>query len=231
MSKCMKRKLLCGCLVVGSLVGAPVAVNAAQVAIQNSGFELPDSANPLVGGGGLVFNGTPVPGWFSPAYPQGGQWDITNFPYGVWNVPAPQGKQVLYIGSTATPNYYEHTLLDPLEPNAMYTLTGVEGNPIGYQAPFTVELRSGANILSSFTGGGTIGNFQPFQVVFNSTGSAFVGGPLVIRLTSALQGAFDDIKLDRTAVPEPSTLVLLALGGLFALVSRKKVKVIRARQV
>jgi len=82
MSKCMKRKLLCGCLVVGSLVGAPVAVNAAPVAIQNSGFELPDSANPLVGGGGLVFNGTPVPGWFFARLPA--RWAMGYYELSLW---------------------------------------------------------------------------------------------------------------------------------------------------
>ena len=65
---------------------------------------------------------------------------------------------------------------------------------------------------------GPEGSFIPFQLTFNSLGSAFIGQALQIRLSSSqAQSAFDAIQLDGvgpTIVPEPSTAALLLGGAL-----------------
>jgi HpiC1 cyclase/Dockerin type I domain len=182
-------------------LGRTAAVGAADVFIQNAGFELPDTANPDVSTTGLA---NAVPGWSTDHFGDSGVWDINNFPYGLWSVPAPEGKQVLYVGYSYT-TYFEQTV-GLVYPNSTYTLSGMEGNPAGYTTDYTVELRSGDNVLATSTAPGTTGDFQSFQLTFDSAGSASVGQVLTIRFTSAIQSCFDDIKLTSTVAPVPGDL-------------------------
>jgi len=208
----MLKPIFSECLVVAALLGVPAAVGATSIPVLNGGFESPAAIY-----GGLTLAGTPPDNWFSPDYVGGGQWDINNYPYGVWNAPAPEGSQVLYIGAFRGPNYYEQTLAHNIQANSLYTLAGYVGNPVGYPTNFTADLRAGSDVLASTTGAGPLGSFATFSVQFDSTGSVDVGSPLTIRLFSdGTQACFDDIKLFVSSVPEP-TSTILALSGLVAL--------------
>lgn len=201
MCKQMTKVALCGCLAIAALLGRTATAAAADVFIQNAGFELLDTADPDVSTSGLT---NTVPGWTINNPGDGGVWDINNFPYGLWSAPAPEGKQVGYLGFTFTSTFDQTVGL--VYPNSTYTLSGWQGNPAGYTTNYTVELRSGDNVLATSTAAGTTGDFQTFQLNFNSAGSASVGNVLTIRLTSALQGVFDDIKLTSTVAPIPGDL-------------------------
>jgi hypothetical protein len=77
-------------------------------------------------------------------------------------------------------------------------------------------------LLAYVSGIPSQGLFDSFQVVFDSTGSLYVGKPLEIQLYSNQnQTGFDAISLDAAsldaaslgaAVPEPATLLLLGSG-------------------
>jgi hypothetical protein len=186
-------------LLVAVLLGVPDIVKAISIPVLNGGFE-----SPVATYGGLTLAGTPPDHWFSPDYVGGGLWDINHYPYGVWNAPAPEGNQVLYVGSFRGPDWYQQTLTHNIQANSQYTLTGSVGNPIGYVTQYTAELLAidgqVENVLASFSDSGPEGSFKTFSVQFDSTGSAAVGLALTIRLISDTQTCFDDIKLDGPAV-------------------------------
>lgn len=198
MSQSMMRQITGKCVMVVALFCAITSAKAVPIVIQNAGFE-----NPRVDEGiGLTISGTPIDFWTTPDNFGGGLWDINNFPYASWNQLSPEGTQVIYVGAFRGPNYYEQTLSHIIQPNSTYTLTGFVGDPIGFPTPYAVDLRVGENVLASKAGPGLEGSFESFQIVFDSTGSAYVGFPLTIRLYSeGTQTAFDDLKLDGPASP------------------------------
>ncbi len=76
-------------------------------------------------------------------------------------------------------------------------------------------------LLNSTTGVSSIaGSFQDFQVVFTTGGT--VGGNLYVgalyTADGTIQASLDNVRLDASAVPEPSTCALLA-GGAMLLVA------------
>ena len=221
MNKTMTRNLLCGCLVAAALLSDPTVTSAVSIPILNPSFE-----TPVADSSGFLPNGTPVDDWTSNDPFKGGIWNIENPGSSFWSVPAPDGEQVIYLGYFGIA-YVDQTLSETIQANSTYTLTGYVATLAGYSAPYLISLRTGATELASITGTPSEGTFDPFALVFNSTGSAFVGQPLTIRLQSGADGSsaqdyFDGLELNRAAVPEPSTLVLVAVGGLVALISRKR---------
>jgi hypothetical protein len=194
--------------------------SADVITILNPSFEDP-----------ILNDGEFVVGWndwvLSGASP-GGTWNINNSST-FWNTPAPDGNQIGYLAGTdasGSPADALQNLGVNLSSNADYVLSVDVGHPIGFGSTlgteFTIELLAGGNVLSSFTGTGQEGSFQNFQLLFNSTGSAFVGQELAIRLASSRdQSAFDALSLSFTAVPEPSVFSLLALGTVVAAARRR----------
>lgn len=202
---------------VALMMGAQVSAWATPIFITNAGFEDPPTSGVNVG----LFTGWNATG--SGA----GVWNINAAPLGYWNTSAPEGNQIAYVGRenpSGTPASISQILGDTVQADSVYTLTGQVGHPIGYGSTpdpdtvYTVELLAGNVSVSLFSGTGLEGAFSLFQLTFDSTGSAFVGQALQIRLSSSkTQTAFDDIRLDRfstaASVPEPSTLFLVAVGG------------------
>jgi hypothetical protein len=61
-----------------------------------------------------------------------------------------------------------------------------------------------------------------FELMFDSSGSPFVGQPLEIRLASdKAQTSFDDLRLEGKFIPEPSALLLTGMGVSAAFVVRR----------
>lgn len=195
------------------------AATATSVSIVNAGFEDPPTGSYTVG----------APTGWTLGGSGGGVWNINVSPLGFWTASAPEGRQVGWLspapspGSTAS---FTQALSDVLVGNSLYTLAGSVGHPIGYGTTpnpatvYTVELLAGSNVLATTSGTGPEGTFTTFSFNFDSTGSAFVGSLLAIRLTSSqAQTAFDAITLDYSAlsqVPLP-TGAAIGMAGLACL--------------
>lgn len=202
-----------------SVIGLCSAANAVSVSIVNAGFEDPPTTS---------FTNGPVTGW-SLGGSGGGVWNINASPLGFWTASAPEGRQIGWVSPAPAPGSFgslTQGLSDVLIANSVYTLAGSVGHPIGYGASanpdtlYTVELIAGSTTLASVSGTGPEGTFTTFSLNFDSTGSAFVGAALSIRLSSnQAQTAFDAITLDYVdghVVPMP-TGASLALAGLSAI--------------
>lgn len=230
-----RQRVLLACLIAAELTVAQTNLSATPITIQNPSFET-QVADPA---SGLTLYGTPIDSWVSTDVHETGQWDINAFPYGCWSVGAPDGKQIAYAAYLKTNHGISQVLSDNVQANTIYTLTGYVGacidpaNPAGpskYAVPQTISLLANNGVtdtvLSSSTFVPPAGTFQLFTLTFNSTGSSAVGQALKISLiASAAQVGWDDIKLDASLVPEPSSILLAAIGcstALYSVAKRRK---------
>lgn len=207
------------CVACAAAVLAFCNATYGSIAIVNPGFESPTTNTTL--------GGAPT-GWTLSGPGGAGVWDINTFPAGFWTgaSPAPEGDQVAYLSDApapGAPSTISQFLADTLQANTLYNLSGQVGHPIGFgttpvvDTVYTVELFAGANFLAATSGTGPEGSFIPFLVPFDSTGSAFVGQLLQIRLSSSqAQTAYDAIELAANgAVPEPSSVaVWFGIGAI-----------------
>lgn len=199
-------------------------ISADDITILNASFE-----DPALSDGD--FNDLGWNDWLLSGAAPGGVWNINNSGT-FWTTAAPDGNQVGYLAGTDAPGSPADAIQNlgvNLLSNADYLLSVDVGHPIGFGSTlgteFTIELLAGGNLLSSFTGTGPEGSFQNYQLLFDSTGSAFVGQELAIRLASSRdQSAFDAVSLSFTAVPEPSVFSLLVLGTVVAAARRRRRK-------
>lgn len=96
----------------------------------------------------------------------------------------------------------------------------------GYAGNFRVSLLAGDTELVALLGDAPDGVFAPFNLGFDSTGSALVGQPLKIVIgTDDLASivAFDDVRLRHTVIPESSSmsLAVAAMLGVAGLLRRR----------
>jgi hypothetical protein len=193
-------------LALAAALSQPSTALAVSIFIANPSFEDPSTDSVAHS----------ITSWVIGGPGGAGVWDINTDPQGFWTVPAPDGDQIAFLSNaplaTSSLATISQVLSTPLEANRLYTLTGQVGHPLGLgTATYTVEILAGGNFLASVADTGPETTFDPFVVTFDSTGSAFVGQLLEIRLSSNFaQTGFDDIQL--TAVPEPATLALMVLG-------------------
>ncbi len=191
-----KRCLSYGALVVCALFCAANSARAANtIPIVNGGFEDP----PVDQTYGTTLNGTPITGWNVQNITEAGLWNPSIDSFGGGMTPAPEGSQLMYIGS-GEPNSAEQQLDQVLAPNASYTLTGWAGDFLGYPATWTAELTAGGHVLAQTSGTGPDGDTAPFTINFNSAGSAYVGQVLqIVLMADNTQSVFDGIKLTTSA--------------------------------
>ena len=213
-------------LVALLLVALPGSFSAADpaaavaISITNNSFEDPVT----------LTTANSVTGWNIGGFGGAGVWNINNDPAGFWTVPAPDGNQIAFISSAPAPGNFaqlSQTLVDTLQPDSIYTLTGYVGDPEGFAALYGVELLAGGAVLSQIVPTvGSQGTFDMFTLTFDSTGSSHVGEVLGIVLTSnAAQTGFDDIQLNVAAIPEPGVYAMMAVGlALMAFVVRHRRK-------
>jgi len=209
-------------LLGGGLGNERAFADTEQIMITNPGFEYPQVS---------TLNSGPITGWSISG--SGGVWNINADPQGSWTVPAPQGNQIAYVSPGPAPGSsasISQTLSATLQANAVYTLTGEVGEPStaiheveggtkrfspAFGTGFTAELFAGTNLLASISGIPPQGSFQQFTLIFDSTGSPFIGQALMIELSSnQAKMGFDEITLTAQTTPEPSSLTLLLAIGL-----------------
>jgi hypothetical protein len=202
-------------------LNAQTQAQADPIPITNPGFE-----DPAVS----TLNNGPITGWTITGN-GAGVWNINNSPLGFWTVPAPEGNQIAYVSGNLPPfssASISQVLSATLQDGTVYTLTGQVGHPIGFGSTagtiYTVALLAGDNVLASLSDTGPEGSFTDFSLMFDSTGSPFVGQALQIQLSSNQpQTGFDAIGLDASptgggggasANPEPGSLTLVEIASL-----------------
>lgn len=220
---------------------AVATAQASSVTVNNFSFE----SQAVSPGGALVTTPNGPTGWSGFRVGSGGNSDIglgrpgTEFSVANPLAAPADGNNYLWLndfngdGSQFTGIYQD---MGALLANTTYTLTIAIGNrgdtPPNGQAtwsPGVISLVNGADntgtVLATTTGlPGSVDSWQDFTVSF--TTGASVAGDLSILLAvqdaPAIQADFDNVRLDATPVPEPSTYALV-LGGLtlFPLVRRK----------
>ncbi len=166
--------------------------------------------------GSNAFNSAdPIPGWET-----GSSAGIINytgtpfFPNGV-----PDGQNVAWINVSGT---ISQTLTTTYQPNISYELDVSVGRLVGFDSTgYQISLYAGAQLLATDNNSISLtpGAFSTATVAtIVPANSPAVGQPIEIVLqakglgNSAAQVVFDNVQLKATAVPEPSTLALAALG-------------------
>ncbi|MCC9603401.1 hypothetical protein LOC67_22860 [Stieleria sp. JC731] len=188
--------------------------------ILNPGFE-----QLVIGGNGGAFGYVlyDIPNWtftgeVGTFKPDGGQ-----FPGGV-----PEGVNVAAIGNQSGSGSISQTLNLALQPHMRYSLMVDVGRRLDF--PFTtysVELLAGSEVIA--TGSNvdpSAGNFQLEELSF-TTGEthAQIGQDLGIRLTTNIAGGqvdFDNVRLNVSAIPEPSFFAFGLLSSVVVATRRRR---------
>lgn len=138
------------------------------------------------------------------------------------------GANVFYFGSAGDGEGIEQTLADTFEADTDYALTvavGTRKGGLASTAELTMQLVAGSTVIASQTvRNPTADSFADFTLNYDSsaqgmTFSSAWGQALTVRFlenddTFAGEMDLDNVRLTFTPVPEPSTLALLAGGGL-----------------
>ena len=223
-------------LPIGAAIGLASSALAAPITVPNFSFEAPEAVD-----GDSVY---PPTGW-TPGGSGYNQFGVTDFDNSSYhgshgdNAPLPgtaHGGQAASIGIQSLMSVGHLTSssgLGLVADNTVYRLTVALGNALNFAHPdtSTIQLLVDGAVVSSRSMAATAipdGTFTDFSTSFTTAAVSDprTGGMLAIRLqvsssnpsfeTGDWHTDFDNVRLDATPVPEPSTL-LLAAGALVGL--------------
>ncbi len=206
---------------LGVAAGLALATSAqaASVLVNNSSFEAD-----VLGDGSL--NVAAPTGWTWDTAGDGGYVGPFNPSSAHFTVGVPDGDNSLFQNG---PESVSQTLPTVLVADTLYTLTVAVGDRLDTTfSGYAIELFAGATLLAGIdsTTGPVPGNDSWTDVTLTYTsGSSVTADPLQIRLRSLSDGTqtnFDNVRLDGTLVPEPSTALLGGLGVLALLRRRRR---------
>ena len=228
------------------LAAACISAQAAPVTILNYSFETPTLATD---GNNPAATGTIWNSWgFVKTTPGGGSFQdfgIENPSVGEYTGATGSGTplgadgiNVCYLNQSATGGALVNIFQDvgTLLPNEIYTLTVAIGQRFdrvnGSATIGLIDTASGnanpwatGTLIGSTTGVSSVaGSFQDFVATFTTgstvTGDLFIGAQYLGDGT--IQTSVDNFRLNATAVPEPGTMTLAAVGGVSLLFWRRR---------
>jgi hypothetical protein len=192
----------------------PATARAVSLPVTNAGFELPVAVN-----GQFVHS--VGPGWVA-SEELGSDAGVMNPAVALFPSEAPEGSNVVNLSRGGR---IDQILSDVLTPGD-YTLTMQVGRSVNEpMSPFIIHLlAAGVSLVQTSTASPAAGTFTLVTLNYSATDSdPNLGNPLAIRIdltggTSSLPQFYaDDVQLEYLPVPEPSSLVLAAIGlvGMF----------------
>lgn len=151
----------------------------------------------------------------------------------------PHGNQYVYLNSNGGWASITSPSLGAVQANTIYTLTVALGHRSNFSpSQYDISLLADGSSIATTTvvpSQITAGQWADFQVVFDtSLNPSSVGKSLAIEFKHSLvgtvnqangnniQGLFDNVRLDATAIPEPSAAIVAGLGLLAAAFSRRR---------
>jgi hypothetical protein len=189
--------------------------------VTNSSFETPSHVGfpEHCTGPGCIFNRGPIPGWTEVGETAGQIQPGTQFHNHALFNSVPDG---ITFGYSNGGRIFQ-TVGPTVQEDEIYTLMVDIGHR--HDAPFmgSADLLVGSTTVPAIGDVPSAGNWSTYTARFVGT-TANEGETITIQLNaSGIQGAFDDVRLTSEPVPEPSSLLLLASGGLgLAQVLRRK---------
>ncbi|NOY30101.1 MAG: PEP-CTERM sorting domain-containing protein [Planctomycetes bacterium] len=241
--KRIKLKLTQAWLLSAISFGLPMAAEAALVTINNPSFESPVTPS-------ATFSGGQTTGPTDWTVYNSGATNNERF-FGVWNPSttnsfvngAPDGANVGVVFLENTTNLAEaglqQTLTATLQLSTQYTLTvdvgnfsDADGGPFNFTGfpGYRVELFAGSTLIAS-----DLNTLSPSEGIFETSVVSFatgishanLGQTLAIRLVNlngpGIEVNFDNVRLDASPVPEPSTVGLGVLGMMCVLLKRHRI--------
>ena len=212
-------------IVAVAILAMSASAGAAGIPIVNPSFE-----DPVLAEDGWTW--LDVPGWTQVGGEGPGVWNVTTGDFDP--VVAPEGQNVLYTeNAVGDAGGVAQVLTETFAANTDYTLTVSVGNSWAYYwSGYNVQLLAGGTVIAeddnTLWPDYMLWDTSIVEYTYDPGDLGLVGQPLEIRLLnlgidmdaadpSVVGVEFDAVSL----IPEPTTLVLLCLGGL-ALLRKKR---------
>lgn len=220
--------------------------SATSVTITNPGFETPFNTSTFgpPTGWTVIGSGSNVGAYNPYQFQGGGQYyvgatsalDPHSGGAGAYGI---GGSMLAFVFGTSAGSGFSQTLSATLQPNTAYTLTVTEFQRFGTglasatTAGSLIQLLAGSTVIASATDNtGPGAAVSADQVAFLANSNLFsglFGQALAIRITTTVNGTstilatdWDNVRLDATVVPEPTTIALVSAALVLATFRRRK---------
>lgn len=216
--------LVCLALTAALLANSPLHADSVPISILNPSFEDVSSFTYTCAGAGCQYNSGSITDWTLTG--EGGSWQPgSNSLY--FTTPIPDGSTIAWVSGGTISQDLGVSLL----PNSIYILSVFVGDRAdGVSGSYSIAMAAGATTLDSLTGSSSnigLGSFGDLILTFATGQNPVLGDLSIVLGNPGGQADFDNVTLtvgQNTAVPEPTSLILLIVGiafvGLFSIMRR-----------